>query len=63
MTRESLPAGYAIAYLPSRAILWTPAFREIQIDIDTAYKIMMLSLDGLERSIVAECQRIERSVE
>ena len=63
MTRESLPAGYAIAYLPSRAILWTPACRAIKIDIDTAYKIMMMTLDSRESAIVAECQRIDRSVE
>lgn len=61
MTRESLPAGYAIAYLPSRAILWTPDCREIGIDINTAYRIMMLSLDGRESAIVSECERIERS--
>ena len=61
MTRESLPSGYAIAYFPSRAIIWTPACREIQIDIDTAYKIMMMTLDGRDSAIVAECQRIERS--
>lgn len=61
MTRESLPAGYAITYLPSRAILRTPSRREIKVDIDTAYRIMLLSLDGDESAIVAECERIERN--
>ena len=61
MTRESLPAGYAITYLPSRAILWTPDCREIPIDIDDGYRIMMLSLEGRDSAIVETCQRIERS--
>jgi hypothetical protein len=61
MTRESLPAGYAITYLPSRAILWTPDCREIGVDIDTAYRIMIASINGDESAIVAECERIERS--
>ncbi len=61
MTREALPAGYAITYLPSRAILWTPDCREIPLDIDTAYRIMILSLEGRDSAIFAECERIERS--
>jgi len=61
MTRESLPGGYAITYLPSRAILWTPSCREIGVDISTAYEIMTLSLDGDESEIVAVCERIERN--
>lgn len=61
MTRESLPAGYAITYLPSRAILWTPSCRQIGIDIDTAYQIMVASIDGRDSAIVAICELIERS--
>ncbi len=61
MTREALPAGYAITYLPSRAILWTPDCREIPLDIDDGYQIMIASIYGHEDAIVAMCQRIERS--
>ena len=60
MTRESLPAGYAITYLPSRAILWTPSCREIGIDIQAAYQIMLLSLDGDESVLAQLCRYLER---
>lgn len=61
MTRESLPAGYAITYLPNRAILWTPDCREIKISIDAAYQIMVLSIDGDDSKVAQLCRYLERT--